>query len=154
MFSWTELLNTPFKTGVTNNNNPALNHKTGNRHPKKLTAYSVIQKAANIHSLQQAFNAEVVFLLRKGATSCIPWKSTWIKRSRLKLFRLYLLLPCTHYRISLSFLSTCKIYTILFLGRREKKVILKISKDPTPWSEGNGNWRRIDNTLHCQATGK
>jgi len=31
--------------------------------------------------------------------------------------------------------------------------VLKISKGPTPWGEGNRNWRRT-NTLHCQATGE
>lgn len=38
-------------------NNPALNHRTGNQYPTKLTTFSMIGKAANTHSVQQIFNA-------------------------------------------------------------------------------------------------
>lgn len=131
-------------------NNPVTKHKTGNQYPRKLTTLSMMQKAPNVHSLQQIFNAGIVFCSEKEWNLALLWSQQefWIERAGLKLFRLYLLLSCMNYWISLNFLFNTHTYIYMywyihkpytedfFLGRRDKFQLEKF------WASCSLNWRK------------
>lgn len=136
-------------------NNPALNHKTGNQYPQKLTAFSMRQKATNIHSVQQIFNTGDWFPPVKKTHSLhfsevnrnSEWKVPgWNFSDHICYFSVWIaefhLTSYSQVRLTHSSYS------------REKRKNASSENFQRSYS-GNRNWRRTGNTLlSCQVTGE